>query len=158
MPCKIPDDVKAAGKKCDSQFFGELRLIADGAHLLVQSQLDRNTFRKVVYIDGYIKGEHAKAESPIGQKYWRPVKSALAKGKKAEECKKLLKRITSEIKRARVADRPFREEQKARLERWITPTHIFNDPSFASAKALLAHLAKTCDSVQLAPAKHDDPA
>lgn len=151
MTCKIPEDVKAFAFDCDARVYGELQLIADGAHLTVQSHMERNTFRKAVYIDGFIKGEYYKADSPIGQKYWRPIKSALARGKDAEEVKKMLKRITSKLKRARVDDKPFYAQEKARLEKWITPMHVANDPTFASAKALLSHLAKTCDSVILAP-------
>jgi hypothetical protein len=116
--------------------WGQVELTIDGHAVLLQVQ--RYTALRyvvTVYVDGKIRGEDRKSDSPIGAKFFRPETVTGVSKKQFASYQKLWG-----IRAAR--------ELKAKY------TSVIHMPYFRSARGFLTHVQRTCDRIEVVSIGH----
>lgn len=110
--------------------FGFVKLHADGHEIIAKCEMCSRKLVVAVYVDGFVKGTDMDRHSEIGRKFWFPRTGSLDKAKNLPKLKKLFGKENAEemVKKVIYSFRPW----------------------FASPRAFIAHLNKTCTNVSLA--------
>lgn len=130
-PALLTKEQRVAIERELSSPYGRVVLKADGHEL--QLRVERYKALKysvMVYVDGYLRGEWFRAESDIGAKFWCRRTRVLFKAKDHASYRRAL-------------------GKRALDERIAQSTYVMHMPCFASARAALASLQRTCESIEV---------
>lgn len=114
--------------------YGSIKLRADGYRITAEvRRVSTKAMRYgvVLFVDGWLKGEHLKADSEIGAKFYPLRTRNLLREKDYQAHRKVFGK--------RAAD-DFKKRSQ----------YQYRDASFRSGKALCAHLKRTCKIVEIA--------
>lgn len=132
-------DWEAVAASLATPYSGGAEFLIDGHKITARVERYKGLkYVVVVYIDGYLMGEHYKAESELGKKFYLPRKKSLYSAK--------------EIARAK------RAFGKRPADGMAAKAYHWNEPCSSSIGPFRRHWAKTCTSIELVRAGYAQPA